>query len=81
MRLLSVVEIGQLFEVIWVSLVAGVGITAAYSFVVLGTGKSAEARRSGQTGAAIGYGLLAAVFLLLVAGSFVFAVEVMLSKD
>jgi hypothetical protein len=80
MRLLSVVEIGQLFEVIWVSLVAGIGITAAYSFVVLGTGRSAEARRSGQTGSAIAYGLLAAVFLILVAGSFVFAIKVMLTK-
>jgi hypothetical protein len=80
MRLLSVVEIGQLFEVIWVSLLAGVGITAAYSFVVLGTARSAEARRSGQTGAAVGYGLLAAVFLILFAGGFVFAVEIMLTK-
>jgi hypothetical protein len=80
MRLLSVVEIGQLFEVIWVSLLAGVGITAAYSFVVLGTARSAEARRSGQTGAAVGYGLLAAVFLILFAGGFVFAIEIMLTK-
>ena len=80
MRLLSVVEINQLVEVIWVSLVAGIGITAAYSFVVLGTGRSAEARRSGQTGASIAYGLLAAVFLILVAASFVFAIKVMLTK-
>jgi hypothetical protein len=80
MRLLSVVEINQLFDVIWVSLLAGVGITAAYSFVVLGTGRSAEARRSGQTGAAIAYGLLAAVFLILVAASFVFAIRIMLTK-
>jgi hypothetical protein len=78
---LAVVEIGQIFEVIWVSLIAGIGITTAYSFVVLGTGRSAEARRSGHTGAAIGYGVLAAVFLILVAGSFVFAIQVMLTKS
>ena len=30
--------IGDIFEVIWVSLIAGIGITASYSFVVLGTG-------------------------------------------
>jgi hypothetical protein len=80
MRLLSVVEIGQLFEVIWVSLLAGIGITAAYSFVVLGTGRSAEARRSGRTRAAIGYGVLAAAFLILFAGSFVLAIRIMLTK-
>jgi hypothetical protein len=38
---LAVVEIGQIFEVIWVSLVAGVGITVAYSLVVYGTSRSA----------------------------------------
>jgi hypothetical protein len=48
---------------------------------VLGSGRSAEARRSGQTGAAIAYGLLATVFLILVLGSFVFAIEVMLTKQ
>jgi F0F1-type ATP synthase membrane subunit c/vacuolar-type H+-ATPase subunit K len=78
---LLVVEISQLFEVIWVSLLAGIGITTTYSFAVLGTGRSAEARRSGRTGAAIGYGLLATVALIVFAGSFVFAIEIMLTKS
>jgi hypothetical protein len=78
--MLGVIEFSQIFEVIWVSIVAGVAITASYSFVVLGTGRSAEARRAGNTGAAIGYGALAALFLLIFLGGFVFAVEVMLAK-
>ena len=41
MSLFGVVELGQIVEVIWVSLVAGVGITAIFSFVVLGSGLSA----------------------------------------
>jgi hypothetical protein len=76
----AAVEIGQLVEVIWVSVLAGVGITTAYSFVVLGTGKSAEARRTGRRGAALGYAGLAALFLLLFAAAVVFAVQVMLRK-
>jgi hypothetical protein len=79
--MLSVVELGQIVEVIWVSVLAGVGITAAYSFVVLGTGRSAEARRAGNTGAAVGYGALAALFLIIFVGGFVLAVEIMLSKS
>ena len=63
---LRVVEVGQIFEVIWVSLVAGVGITMAYSFVVLGTGRSAEARRAGRGGAAIAYGAWRRSFLVAV---------------
>jgi hypothetical protein len=78
--MLGVVELGQIVEVIWVSIVAGVAITASYSFVVLGTGRSAEARRAGRTGAAFGYGTLAVVFLAVFLGGFVFAIEVMLSK-
>ena len=45
--MLFAVEVGQIFEVIWVGLVAGVGITTAYSFVVLGTG---ELRRGAPRG-------------------------------
>jgi hypothetical protein len=77
---LFAVEIGRLLEVVWVSLPAGVGITTAYSFVVLGTGRSAEARRTGRRGAALGYAALAGLFLLLFAGGVAFGVHVMLSK-
>jgi len=72
--------IGDIFEVVVVSLIAGVAITIAYSLVVLGTSRSAEARRAGQTGGVIGYGALAVVFLIVFLGGFVFAIEVMLSK-
>jgi hypothetical protein len=72
--------IGDIFEVVVVSLIAGVAITIAYSFVVLGTSRSAEARREGHTGGVIGYGALAVVFLIVFLGGFVFAIEVMLSK-
>jgi hypothetical protein len=78
--MIGVVEIGQIFEVIWVSIVAGVGITAAFSLVVLGTGHSAEARRTGRGGAAFAYGALALVFFLMFAAAIVLGVQIMLSK-
>ena len=73
--------IGDILEVIVVSLVAGVGITTAYSFVVLGAGRSAEARRSGESGAAVAYGAMAAFFLLVFAAAVVLAVRIMLTKS
>ena len=79
--MLGVVELGQIVEVIWVSLLAGVGITAAYSFVVLGTARYAEARRAHNTGAALGFGALAVVALILFVGLVVLGVQIMLSKD
>ena len=78
---LAVVEVGQIFEVIWVSLLAGVGITVFYSFVVLGMARSAEARRVGRGGVSVAYGALALVFLALFIGMVALGVQIMLSKD
>ncbi|MDA0165246.1 hypothetical protein OM076_33570 [Solirubrobacter ginsenosidimutans] len=72
--------IGDIFEVIWVSLIAGVGITASFSFVVLGSGRSAEARREGHSIATVAYGALAVVFLIVFFGGFVYAIDVLLTK-
>jgi uncharacterized membrane protein YhaH (DUF805 family) len=78
--LLGVVELGQIVEVIWVSILAGVGISTIFSLLVLGTGRSAEARRAHHTGAALGYGLLAVLSLIAFAGVVVLGVQIMLSK-
>ena len=78
---LAVVEVGQIFEVIWVSLVAGVGLTFVYSFVVLGSARYAEARRTGRGGVAVVYGALAVVSLGAFAAMIVLGVQVMLTKD
>jgi hypothetical protein len=81
LTVLGVVELGQIVEVIWVSILAGVGITTIFSFLVLGTGRSAEARRAHQTGAALGYGLLAVLSLLAFAAVVTLGVQIMLSKS
>ena len=80
MTLLGVVELGQIVEVIWVSLVAGVGITAVFSLIVLGTARYAEARRVRHRGAAVAYGVLAALSLLAFGAIVVLGVQIMLSK-
>jgi hypothetical protein len=73
--------IEDIVQLVGVSLVAGIGITGAYSFVVLGIGRSAEARRSGESGAALAYGALAVLFLLVFAGGVALAVRIMLTKS
>jgi hypothetical protein len=76
----AAVDLEGLAEVVWVSLLAGVGITVVFSLVVLGGARSATARRDGRGGEAVAYaalGLLAfAVFLTGV----VLGVNVMVSK-
>jgi hypothetical protein len=74
------VETGQLVEVLWVSLLAGVGVTACFSVVVLTSARSAEARRGGRDGAAFAYGALAALAFLVFAAVVVLGVRTMLAK-
>jgi hypothetical protein len=75
------VELGQLVEVVWVSLLAGVAVTAAFSVVVLGGARSAEARRAGRSGAAMAYAGLACLAFALFAAVVAYGVHVMLTKS
>ena len=79
--MLAAIDSGQILEVVWVSLLAGVGVTGAYSFVVLGTAGFAQARRAGRGTAALGYGLLAAVALLVFVAGVIYGVHILLAKQ
>jgi hypothetical protein len=72
--------IGDIFEIVWVGLLAGVGITGAYSFVVLGSGNYSEARRAHERGAAVGWAAVAVVAFLVFVVGVVYGVHIMLSK-
>jgi hypothetical protein len=79
-RALAAVEAGQLLEVAWVALVAGVAVTTTYSLVVLFGARSHEARRAGHTSAATLYLGLATLAFLVFAAVVVFGVRIMLTK-
>jgi hypothetical protein len=81
MTRLAAVEVSQLLEVVWVSLLAGVTVTTLFSVVVVASGRSAEARRAGRSSAATVYVALAVIAFALFAALVVFGVNVMLSKD
>ena len=78
--MLATVEVGQLIEVAWVSLLAAITVTCAFSLVVLFSGRSAEARRTGEGGSAAFYAGLAAVAMLAFLAVVAFGVHIMLSK-
>ena len=79
--MLASVKAGDIFEVVWVSLIAGVFVTVAYSFVVLGMARSAEAARGGRGTTAIAYAGLALLAFALFAAAVVLGVNIMLAKD
>jgi hypothetical protein len=77
----AAIDAGALLEVVWVSLLAGVGVTLTFSLVVRGSARSAAARREGGHGAAFAYGTLTLLALLIFAAGVIFGLNVMLSKD
>jgi hypothetical protein len=74
------VDTHLLLQVIWVSLVAGVAISALFSIVIVGGARAGDARRAGRDAAAAGYAVLAALAFLLFCVGVVLGVEAMISK-
>jgi len=74
------VDGGLLFQVVWTSLLAGVFVTVLFSFVVVFSSRSAEARRSGRGGPGVAYAALAIAAMALFAFAVGYGVQIMLSK-
>jgi hypothetical protein len=78
--LLAAIEFGQLLRVMWISLVAGVVVTTAFALVVRESGRSAEARRAGDGGAAVLHATLALLFFAAFAAIVAVGLVIMLKK-
>ena len=78
--MLAAVEVGQLVEVVWVSLLAGVGVTTVFSLVVYSAARAGEARREKRGGEATAFGVLSVVALLAFVVGVVIGVGIMLNK-
>jgi hypothetical protein len=78
--MLAAVKAGDILEVVWVSLLAGIFVTFAYSYVVLGMGKSTQAARDGRGSAAAAWAGLAVIAFAAFAAAVVYGVHILLSK-
>ena len=78
--MLANVKAGDIVEVVWVSLLASAFVTMAYSFVVLGLARSADAARNGNGGAALLYAGLAVIAFGTFAATVVIGLNIMLNK-
>ncbi|HYH59292.1 MAG TPA: hypothetical protein VD790_08755 [Thermoleophilaceae bacterium] len=76
----SIVEWDLVFQVIYSALGAGVAVTIAVSFAILGAGRAADARRDGDTLDAIIFSGLFVLGLAACAAAVVFGIVVMTSK-
>lgn len=75
-----VVDWAAVLEVIWSSLLGGIGVTAAFAVGILGASRLGVHRRAGNVAVAGAYGVLMALAFAVVAVAVVFGIVVMTSK-
>jgi hypothetical protein len=70
----SIVDTDALLQVIWVSLIAGVGVPACYALAILGAARALEFGRNGRPVEAVTFGVVGVLGLAVVVGSIVFGI-------
>jgi hypothetical protein len=75
-----VVDWGALLEVVWSSLLGGIGVTAVFAIGILGASRVVHHQRDGRVIAAGAYGLLMVLAFAAVGLAIVFGIVVMTQK-
>jgi hypothetical protein len=73
----TVVDWDALLQVIWVSLVAGVGVTAAWGFALLGSTRALEVGREGRAAEAVIYAVVGVAGVVTVVAAIVFGIVIL----
>jgi hypothetical protein len=73
----AVVDWDALLQVIWVSLVAGVGVTAAWGFALLGSTRAVETGRDRRLPEATIYAVVGVVGFVTVVAAIVFGIVIL----
>lgn len=73
----AIVDWDALLTVIWASLVAGIGVTAAFGLAILGGVRAVDLRRDGRVAAATVFSVVGVVGLVVVAGALIFGIVIL----
>jgi hypothetical protein len=73
----TVVDWDALLQVIWVSLSAGVGVTAAWAFALVGATRALELSRDGRVAEAALYGAVGVAGVVIVVVAIVFGIVIL----
>ena len=76
----SIVDTDALLEVIWVSIAAGIGLTAVYGVVIVGASRALDSGRQGHTVGAVLYGAMGVLALAVVVVAIVLGIESLSDK-
>jgi hypothetical protein len=76
----EIVDVGDLINVVWTSVVAGIGVCFVFSLAIIGWARAADMRREGHGVATVVYLGLAFASFAVVMALVVFGVIVMTAK-
>ena len=77
----SIVDGDALLQVVWASLVAGVGVTGVFGVALVGASRALDMSRAGNPAGAVVYGVIGLVASAVVVAAIVFGIVVMTTKD
>jgi hypothetical protein len=77
---LGAVDWDALLQVVWVSLLAGIGVTLTFAIAIYGATRALDLSRDGRLAEAGMFAAVAAVALLAVGAAVVFGIVVMADK-
>lgn len=69
-----------LLEMIWTSVLSGLGVTAVYAIAMFGAARAVDSSRSGRVFDAAVFGALSVVALVVVAAAVIFGIVAMTDK-
>jgi hypothetical protein len=77
MSVAAIIDWDALLTVVWASVAAGVGVTGAYGFAILGATRAVELSRDGRAGEAVLFGIVGVAGALAVIVAIVFGIVVL----
>jgi hypothetical protein len=75
--MIAIVDWDALLTVVWASLAAGIGVTAAYGFAILGGTRAVDLGRAGRVGEAVLFAAVGAIGVAVVIAAMVFGFVVL----
>ena len=80
MTIADVVNTGDLLELVWVSLAAGIGVTAAFGLAIVGSTRAFELGRERRAGEATVFAALGVVAMAAVVAAIVYGLVLLIDK-
>lgn len=77
---LAAVDWDALLQVVWVSLLTGIGVTAVFAVAIYGATRAVDLSRDGRAAEAGLFGAVSVVALLVVGGAVIFGIVAMTDK-